>query len=278
MTIKPRLNRMFAADGKCFDVAIDHGFFNEFSAMAGIENMKRAVDAVLHAQPDAVQLSVGQAKLLQSVPGKQKPALVLRTDVANVYGKTLPSYIFSKTISEAVKQALRFDAACLCINLLLLPKQPGVHAQCIENICVLKPVADDFGMPLMIEPLVMQDNEKAGGYMVDGDIEKIMALVRQAAELGADIIKADPCSDITQYHRVVEVAGDVPILARGGGKAPDAEIIERTVELMKQGAKGIVYGRNVIQHEKPTAMTQALMSIVHEGAGVKTALSRLERN
>jgi hypothetical protein len=63
---------------------------------------------------------------------------------------------------------------------------------------------------------------------VDGDIEKIMALVRQAAELGADIIKADPCSDIMQYHRVVEVAGDVPILVRGGGKAPDAEIIERT--------------------------------------------------
>jgi class I fructose-bisphosphate aldolase len=113
---------------------------------------------------------------------------------------------------------------------------------------------------------------------VDGDIEKIMALVRQAAELGADIIKADPCSDIMQYHRVVEVAGDVPILVRGGGKAPDAEIIERTVELMKQGAKGIVYGRNVIQHEKPTAMTQALMGIVHEGADIKTALARLERN
>ena len=53
----------------------------------------------------------------------------------------------------------------------------------------------------------------------------------------------------------------MPILVRGGGKAPDAEIMERTVELMKQGAKGIVYGRNVIQHEKPTVMTQALMSI-----------------
>jgi fructose-bisphosphate aldolase, class I len=65
---------------------------------------------------------------------------------------------------------------------------------------------------------------------------------------------------------------------RGGGKAPDAEIIERTVEFMKQGAKGIVYGRNVIQHEKPTAMTQALMGIGHEGADIKTALARLERN
>jgi DhnA family fructose-bisphosphate aldolase class Ia len=153
-----------------------------------------------------------------------------------------------------------------------------VHAECIENICLLKPVADEFGMPLMIEPLVMQDNQKAGGYMVDGDIEKIMALVRQAVELGADIIKADPCTDITEHHRVVEVAGAVPILVRGGGKASDTEIIERTVELMRQGAKGIVYGRNVIQHEKPAAMTRALMSIVHDGADTKKALGILSEN
>jgi class I fructose-bisphosphate aldolase len=47
---------------------------------------------------------------------------------------------------------------------------------------------------------------------------------------------------------------------------------------MKQGAKDIVFGRNIIQHKKKTAMTQALMSIVQEGVDVKTALARLERN
>jgi class I fructose-bisphosphate aldolase len=276
MSTKPRLNRFFGQDGRCFDVAIDHGFFNEYSVLAGIENMNRAVGAVLEASPDAVQLSVGQAGLLQRVPGKQKPALVLRTDVANVYGKTLPDYIFSKVISDTVKQALRLDAACLCVNLFLLPNRPEVHAECIANICALKPIADEFGMPLMVEPLVMQDNQVAGGYMVDGNIERIVALVRQAVELGADVIKADPCSDITEYHRVVEIAGETPILVRGGGRASDTEIIERTVELMKQGAKGIVYGRNVIQHPKPTAMTRALMSIVHEGSDAKTALAILE--
>jgi fructose-bisphosphate aldolase, class I len=43
-------------------------------------------------------------------------------------------------------------------------------------------------MPLMIEPLVFRPNAQAGGYMVDGDLKKIMPLVRQAVELGADII------------------------------------------------------------------------------------------
>ena len=92
-------------------------------------------------------------------------------------------------------------------------------------------------MPLMVEPLVMQPNERAGGYMVDGDITKILPLVRQAVELGADVIKADPCDNVEEYHRVVEIAGGVPVLVRGGGRASDEEILRRTYEVMRQGAR-----------------------------------------
>ncbi|HZH97990.1 MAG TPA: hypothetical protein VEX38_03390, partial [Fimbriimonadaceae bacterium] len=109
------------------------------------------------------------------------------------------------------------------------------------------------------------ENSRSGGYMVDGDIAKIMPLVRQAVELGADIIKADPTDAVSDYHRVIEVACGVPVLVRGGGRAPDEEILQRTEELMRQGASGIVYGRNVVQHAQPAAMTRALMGIVHEG-------------
>ena len=151
MTTKPRLNRFLASDGRCFDVAIDHGFFNEPGFLRGIENMADAVRAVVEAGPDAVQLSVGQAPLLQRVPGK-KPALVLRTDAANVYGKTLPRTLFSLVLNGAVEQALRLDAACLCVNLFLLPDQPELHEACVGNIMRLKPEADRYGMPLMIEP------------------------------------------------------------------------------------------------------------------------------
>ena len=132
-------------------------------------------------------------------------------------------------------------------------------------------------MPLMIEPLVFQPNQKAGGYMVDGDLDKIVPLVRQAVELGADIIKADPTDDVSAYHKVVEVAGSIPVLVRGGGKAPDKEILERTEDLIKQGAAGIVYGRNIVQHSDPAGMTRALMAIVHQGATAKTAANFVKR-
>jgi DhnA family fructose-bisphosphate aldolase class Ia len=130
----------------------------------------------------------------------------------------------------------------------------------------------------MIEPLVMQDNAKAGGYMVDGDTDKIVALVRQATELGADLIKADPTDNVADFHSVVEVAGDVPVLVRGGGRVDDRTLLQRTADVLAQGARGIVYGRNVIQHDKPSGITRALMAMLHENASVDDALAIIERS
>ena len=112
--------------------------------------------------------------------------------------------------------------------------------------------------------------------MVDGDLTKIMHLVRQAIELGADIIKADPTDDVSLYHKVIETAAGVPVLVRGGGRVSDREILERTQGLLQQGASGIVYGRNVIQHPNPRGITRALMSMVHDSAGVDQALKLVE--
>lgn len=268
-----RLQRLFnAKSGRCFDVAVDHGFFNEHAFLSGIEDMPTAVRTLVEAAPDAIQLTIGQAPLLQEIAGRQKPSLVLRTDVANVYGNALPRTLFSRMIASPVEQALRLDAACVVVNLFRIPEQPEVTDQCIRNILKIKPECDRWGMPLMVEPLVFQPNAKAGGYMVDGDPAKIVPLVRQAVELGADIIKADPTDDVADYEKVIRVAGHIPVLVRGGGKVSDAEILKRTHALMQTGARGIVYGRNVIQHARPAGITRALMAVVHDGHSVEDAL------
>ncbi|HMF70717.1 MAG TPA: hypothetical protein VK616_04560 [Flavitalea sp.] len=271
-----RLNRLFNPESKkCFDVAIDHGFFNEYTFLEGIENIQSVVETIVQAGPDAIQLTVGQLKHLQSLPGKHKPSLVLRADVANVYGPLLPEVTFSSMIDQPVLQAVRADAVCLCINLFSIPGAPGVTAQCIDNILKIKTESDHYDMPIMIEPLVFRPNAEKGGYMVDGDIRKILPLVRQAVELGADIIKADPTNDVNDYHRVVEIAGSTPILVRGGSKASQEEILQRTEKLMEQGVAGIVYGRNIIQHANPSAITKVLMDLIHKGISVEEGLAAL---
>jgi DhnA family fructose-bisphosphate aldolase class Ia len=268
-----RLNRLFAADGRCFDVAVDHGFFGEASFLRGIEDMERAMATLVDAGPDAIQLSPGQAPLLQWIPGPGKPALVLRTDIANVYGPELPRTLWSELVEDAVGRAVRLDAACVVVNLFLVPDRAELLQACVRNVSALRAACDAAGMPLMVEPLVMRPDR--GGYGVDGDVEKIVPLVRQAVELGADVVKADPTDDIDDYPRVIEAAGGRPVLVRGGGRAPDEEILRRTEEVMRHGAAGIVYGRNVVQHEDPAAMTRALMAIVHEGASAEEALQLL---
>ena len=271
-----RLNRLFnSKSNRCFDVAVDHGFFNQPGFLQGIESMPKVIETLVDAAPDAIQLTVGQAKHLQEVRGRLKPSLVLRTDVANIYGKELPSSRFSLVIEETMLQAVRLDAACVCVNLFQIPGAPEVHEQCVENILKLKPQADYYGMPMMIEPLVFQPNAGAGGYMVNGDLTEISHLVRQAVELGADIIKADPTDDVKLYHKVVETAGGIPVLVRGGGRVSDREILERTQGLLQQGAAGIVYGRNVIQHPNPRGITQALMAMVHDNASIESALEMI---
>jgi fructose-bisphosphate aldolase, class I len=255
-----RLNRLFAADGRCFDVAVDHMFFGEGSFLAGIENMEQTVATLVEAAPDAIQLSPGQAPLLQDRPGP-KPALVLRTDVANVYGPTHPGHLFSELVERTVEQALVLDAACVVVNILQLPGEPELLHQCIRNVSALKAACGPVGMPLMVEPLVFKPGER--GYGSDGDPDKIVPLVRQAVELGADVIKADPTDDLADYPRVLEASSPKPLLVRGGGRASEEEILERTREVIRLGAAGIVYGRNVIQHPDPAGMTRRLMAIVH---------------
>jgi class I fructose-bisphosphate aldolase len=268
----PRMNRLFAADGRCFDVAVDHGFFGEPRFLSGIEDLARALDLLVEAAPDAIQLSPGSARLLQERKGR-KPALVLRTDVADVYGPVVESgrRYFSELVPEAVEQALRLDAACVVVNLLWIDGRPELHRECLRNVAALKARCEPAGMPLMAEPLAMKAG--ASGYEVNGDAERIRAIVRQCVELGADVIKADPTDDLGDYPSVVEVAGRVPVLVRGGGRASDEEVMRRTESVMQAGAAGIVYGRNVIQHDRPREMTRALMAIVHGGASAEEALA-----
>jgi class I fructose-bisphosphate aldolase len=156
------------------------------------------------------------------------------------------------------------------VNLFMLPDEPDLFRQCVRNIARVRADCDRYGMPLMIEPLVMQSPTPGSRYMVDGDAEKIVTLVRLAREMGADIVKADPTADPADFHRVVQAAR-CPVLVRGGGREDLQQVFARSRVLMDQGAVGMVYGRNVYQHANPQAVVDALMAMIHRDASAKEA-------
>lgn len=271
VSTKARMNRMFT-NGGCLDVAIDHGVCNEPSFMVGLEDMAGVMDTLIKAKPDAIQCAYGQADLLQNRPEKDKPALVMRIDMGNPYNDQRHREMWSmlQNAEEPIIGALEMDAAAVVVNLFMLPDEPELFRQCVENISRVRQACHKYGMPLMIEPLVMLPNDVRGGYQVDGDAEKIVTLVRLASEMGADIIKADPTENPEDFHRVIEAAR-VPVLVRGGGKEDLKKVLMKSAALMAQGAQGMVYGRNIYQHDNPNAVVAALMAMIHNGASGEEA-------
>ncbi|MFZ4287381.1 class I fructose-bisphosphate aldolase [Variovorax sp. HJSM1_2] len=266
-----RLQRLFQ-NGGCLDIAVDHGVCNEPSFLDGLEDMPATIDALVQAEPDAIQMNFGQADLLQKRPGRSKPALVMRLDMGNPYNATLHRVMWAVLQNEKdpVLPAVQMDAACVVVNLFMLPGEPDLFRQCVANIARVRADCDRYGMPLMIEPLVMRPHTEKGGYMVDGDADKIVTLTRLAREMGADIVKADPTTAATDFHRVVQAAR-CPVLVRGGGREDLRQVFARSRVLLDQGAVGMVYGRNVYQHHNPSAVVRALMAMIHQGASAEAA-------
>lgn len=271
-----RLNRLLNA-GRCLDIAVDHGVCNEPSFLAGLEDMPTVMDQLVAARPDAIQLNYGQADLLQQRGGRDKPALVMRVDMGNPYNAMRHRAMWAvlQNHDDPVLPAVQMDAACAVVNLFMLPDEPDLFRQCVANISRVRADCDRYGLPLMIEPLVMAPHAERGGYMVDGDADKIVTLVRLAREMGADIIKADPTSDPKEFHRVVQAAR-CPVLVRGGGREDLRQVFVRSRELLDQGAMGMVYGRNVYQHKSPQAVVRALMAMIHENASAEAAWNLYE--
>ena len=104
-----------------------------------------------------------------------------------------------------------------------------------------------------------------------------MPLVRQAVEAGAEVIKAGILPTTEGCERAIRVGGGVPYLARGGGKVDDRDVLAATRHLLDCGAAGIVFGRNIFQHDDPAAMAAALRALVHDDASIEQAAAELGR-
>ncbi|HEJ7010322.1 TPA: aldolase, partial [Serratia marcescens] len=156
LSSKVRMNRLFN-NGKCLDVAIDHGIANEPDFLIGLEDIERVMGNLIAARPDAIQVNYGQADLLQRAPQREKPALVMRTDVGNAYNAARHREMWAvlHNPEAPILAALQMDAAAVVVNLYMIPDEPGIFRQCVENIGRLRHACDRYAMPLMIEPLVM---------------------------------------------------------------------------------------------------------------------------
>ena len=261
---------------KCINIALDLGVFGDRSFAKGIENLATALPQILAGKPDVIQLNPGGLKIFNKLKLKTNVAIALRLDVTNVYEARDIDYAWDTANIASLDLANDKNVACVVLNLLNLDENSRLQEQCIQNIQLVVAKCKKAAIPIMVEPLVMTAKAGAGSASV-GDVNKIASLVRQAVELGADIIKVDATTPMSDFHQVVEIASGVPVLVRGGGQVTPRELIERTRIAIDSGASGVVYGRNVVQHANPAKFIKSIRSIVHQDATVDEAMKILDK-
>ena len=271
--LSKQAEKMFHPDsGRCINIAMDLGVFGARSFSNGIENLPDALATIAGAGPDVIQLNPGGFRTLKDAGVADQVTVALRLDVTNVYEPRVVKKAWDTAHPNTLEDANHPSVGCVVLNLLEVDNDTALQEQCISNIQEIGALARQRGISLMVEPLVMTSNKDGGSSSVT-DPEKIATLVRQAVELGADIIKVDPVEPMERFSEVVEIAHPIPVLVRGGGKVTTRELLERTRIAMDVGARGVVYGRNVVQHPNPATLIAALAAIVHQGASVDDALA-----
>ena len=207
--------------------------------LAGIEDMEQR-DRRRSSTPARTRSSsrVGQADLLQRHPGRDKPALVLRIDVANIYGEQPPRRARGRlVIDDPVGHAVRLDAACVVRQ---PARRPRRRTACAATASRTSAAARR----------VRPRRHAADGRAARRSSRRAPAATASTATSTASSASsarrsssAPTSSRPTRPTTCPTTTASSPRRARarccvrGGGRVTDKEILERTHTVLEQGAR-----------------------------------------
>lgn len=258
--------------GKALVVAMDHGLLG---APEGFKNPGSTLKRVLEGGPDALLVTPNFARyfreLLASRPGLKT---IVRVDFLAT--STIPGGVGMEIqdVFSNVEEAIRVGADAIAAFLVFGREDPEIFANNIKYIAALSREAHQRGIPLVVETVFW--GRKAAELVPEEEARLLESACRMAFELGADVIKAPYPKDRRAFSQIAENC-PVPILILGGPKThTEEEVLKQVKNAMEDGARGVIFGRNVWQARSPEKMVRALGRIIHGGASVEEALALLE--
>jgi class I fructose-bisphosphate aldolase len=94
--------------------------------------------------------------------------------------------------------------------------------------------------------------------------------------LGVDIVKTFYTGTTESFAQVVEMAAPALVVAAGGPRLEtDADVIRMAHGVVRAGAAGITFGRNIWQSADPARIIGALKHVLHENGSVEGAFALL---
>jgi fructose-bisphosphate aldolase, class I len=250
-----RLGRLFAADGRAVILPVDHGTM--LGRVAGLEDPVALVTRFLPLACDGFLLGPRVAERTSALfAHRAAPARLLTID--SYWRGAAARHVLITSVARAA--ALGADG----VKVLMPWDVPAEErASCAELLAAVIGEAEQFGLPVMVEPICLASPRPPQAAAIEGDG------CRMAAELGADIIKVMYPGDPELLSAWCAELG-VPVVILGGpaGGGTD-ELCTLVAESVAAGARGITIGRRVWQRpvEEATDVLGRLARIVHPGAG-----------
>jgi len=242
-------------------VPMDHGV--TIGPVEGLADMRETVGKIVAGGANAILMHKGIVRAGHRGAGRDV-GLIIHLSASTTLSPDPNAKELVCTVEDALK--LGADAVSVHINLgaetdkEMLRQLGDVSSRCL----------------LWQMPLVVMMYTRGPKIKNEFDVENVKHAARVAAELGADIVKVVYTGSVDSFREVVEGC-PVPVVIAGGEKMDSDEDIFKMVEdALKAGAAGVSIGRNAFQHRNPEKMVAALCKMVHNNAGVKEAIAKLQ--
>jgi DhnA family fructose-bisphosphate aldolase class Ia len=260
-----RFNKLFSNNNNAVIIAIDHGMFD--GPIPGMMDLIKTAENI-NSCVDGVLLSPGMLKHLNTLFGfRDAPMPIVRLNWSTVYCFHWNYEKAITVLAQTVEEAVANGAEIVLASLTLQTGSEETDAKNVEIYSRLIAQAEKLGVPVIGECFPTN----SGSLTKDQMHEQVFRGCRILSELGCDLIKTFYTNDF----KSVTSSCPVPILGLGADKTPrQIDALKLAADEIRDGAKGVVFGRNAIQVDNPFNFQAALCDVVKTRVAPEEAIMK----
>lgn len=264
--INLRLKKLFKGKKNLVISAMDHVMF--YGDQVGLENSRTAINNCITT--DGLLLPRAMLKRNWDLFGDTNSAVpIVRINWSSSFYYPLDYREGYSAITTNVNEAVAAGAEIIICSLFIEENENQKLEA--DNIALFSEVVrqkETLGIPLIGECYVVEHKDKTADELH----LKVKRVSRVMSELGADLIKTFYTGD--RFSEVVENT-PVPIFTIGAEKLnTDLAVLKKAYDSISQGARGIIFGRNIFMASDPVKLVGALNDVINGNVSPEEAAEK----
>ena len=244
-------------------VPIDHGV-TDFPCH-GLENLESTVNSLIAGGADVIVAHKGVISKYGHLCEGSKTKMIAHLSASTRHGGKNHS---NKVLVGDVDEAILRGAVGVSCQVNIGSKKEADMLQRMGHV-----TSEGFLNEVPVLGMIYVRGENVN--IMKDDVTKGYAhAARIGFELGCDALKTVWTGDKDSFAKVCQSA-PIPLLVAGGPSTGDSrQILTMVKESLEAGGAGVCMGRQIFAHPDVSAITQALVMIVHSNCSVEEAMEK----